>query len=80
MSLCHMFVCMNCLIHCSCPSQGIFVKPTCSEQYIVVTTAVRCMCMRPRVCVCVRPSEFVQTITSTIFDGFQNNLTQFFST
>ena len=32
-----------------------------------------------RVCVSVRPSEFVGTVISTIVDGFQNNLTQLFS-
>ena len=52
-------------------SSFIFVEPVCGEQDIVVTPAVRCMCM----CLCVHlsvgPSKFVQTITSTIMDGFQ---------
>ena len=31
------------------------------------------------VCMCFHLSEFVQTVTSTIVDGFQNNLTELFS-
>ena len=40
----------------------------------VVTTTVRCMCVRP--CVCT--SEIVR-ITFTVVDGFHNNFTQLFS-
>ena len=55
--------------------KGVFVESACGERYIVVTMTVRCMCVRQ----CVRPSEIVRTITSTIVVGFQNNLTQLFS-
>ena len=39
------------------------------------------MYVHPCVCVsvCIHPPEFVWTITSTIVDGFQNNLTQLLS-
>ena len=37
------------------------VVPACCKLDIVVIMTVRCMCVRP----CVRPSEFVRTITST---------------
>ena len=49
----------------------LFVEPACGELDIVLTMTGQCMCMRP--------SEFVWTITYTIMDGFQNNLTQLFS-
>ena len=47
----------------------LFVEPSCDERDIVVTMSVWCMC------VFVRPSKFVWTITSAIEDGFKNNLT-----
>ena len=51
----------------------IFVKHACHEQDMAVTMTVGvCAC----VLVCVLASEFVRTITYTIVDGFQNNLTQ----
>ena len=50
-------------------------EPTCSEREIIVTTTVRYMC----VCPCMHLSKFVQTITSTIVYGFQNNFTPLFS-
>ena len=58
----------------------IFVESTFGGQDIVVTTTVQCVCVCVCVCVCLyaSPSEFVQTITSTVVDGFQNNLTQLF--
>ena len=45
---------------------SLLSSPFAGKQDIVVTICVRCMC--------VRPSEFVRTITCTIMSGFQNNL------
>ena len=56
--------------------QTIFVKPTCGERDIVVTTTFR---VYASVVVCGCCSEFVWTKTSTSVYGFQNNLTQLFS-
>ena len=54
----------NCLI-----CFGTFLSsPLAGKRDIVVTILVRCMC--------VRPSEFVRTITCTIMHGFQNSLAQ----
>ena len=54
---------------------GFFVEPAWGELDIVATTTARCMCVH----LCMHPSdhasEFIQTITSTIGDGFQNNVT-----
>ena len=50
----------------------VFVKPTCGEQDIVVTTTVQCMCVCPSVQIC-------ENHNSTVVDGFQNNLRQVFS-
>ena len=55
----------------------IFVKLACSEQDIVVTIIVRCMCVH--LSIRIRISNFVQAITFTIVDAFQNNFTQLFS-
>ena len=58
------------------PIFRIFVQPACSEQDIIVTTLVQCMCG----CECiVLPSRFVQAIASTFMHGFQNNLAQLLS-
>ena len=57
------------------PRSFLFVEPALGEQDIVVTMTVWCMCVHW----CIHPSEFVQTVTSTIVDGFQKNLAQFFS-
>ena len=52
---------------------NIFVELACSEQDIVVTALVWCVC-----CACVH-CGFVRAITSTFVHGFQNNLAQLFS-
>ena len=48
----------------------VFVELACSERDIVVIV----YSVRPSIC----PSKFVRPITSTVVDGFQNNLTQLF--
>ena len=48
----------------------IFVEPACSEQNLIVTILVWCMCLH---CACVCQSGFVWAITSTFIYGFQNN-------
>ena len=53
-----------------------FVKPACDERDIVVTISVWCMCV---CCACMCLSGFVQAITSTFMDEFQNNLPQLLS-
>ena len=53
-----------------------FFESAIDEPGIVVTTSVRCMCVR---CSCVWPSGFFRTITCTFVHGFQNNLAQLFS-
>ena len=62
----------------------LFVELACGERGIVVTIqfsvcACECVFMHALMGVCLCPSKFVWTITSTIVDGFQNNLTQLFS-
>ena len=49
----------------------MFVEPACGERDIVVTMTVWCMFM----CPCVHAFELVGTITFTVVDGFQKNLT-----
>ena len=53
-------------------------EPACSERDIVVTMTVWCY-VHSWVHMCVHLSEFARTTTRTIVEGFQNNLTQFFS-
>ena len=52
------------------------LAPACGSlvlvRVIVVTTAFQCICM----CTCLRPSRFVQTITSIFMDRCQNSLAQ----
>ena len=43
-------------------------SPFGGKREVIVTILVRCMC--------VRPSEFVRTITCTMMRGFQNSLEQ----
>ena len=52
----------------------IFVEPACSERDIVGIMIVRAL-----VRVSTSPCKFVRNVTSTIMDGFQNNLMQLFS-
>ena len=56
----------------------LFIKPTCYEQDIVVTTKFGVI-VRALVSVCVCLSDFVWSITSTIVGGFQKSITQLFS-
>ena len=55
-----------------------FVEPACNERDVVVTMTVPCMCVNA----CMHASVHLylsEPMTSTIVDGFQNNVTQLFS-
>ena len=52
-----------------------FVEPACGEREIVVTTSVRCTCVRRA---CVRLSGIIRTITFTFIYGFRNYLAYLF--
>ena len=65
-----------------CALATIFRAPL-PERDIAVTNFVQCKCVnafvRACVCVCMRPSGFVQAITSTFMHECLNNLTQLLS-